>query len=70
MADYKIESAGQVSSALCRWAVCYDIDGKNYDDRQPRTRTVAVFELPYQAEDFIEKCLPADNRERFYIIQI
>lgn len=53
---------------FCKWIVAYDIDGKNYDDGKKRTSVVAVFKYPWQAEDFIEKCLPAENRERFYVI--
>lgn len=42
---------------LCTWAVCYDIDGSQYDDHQPRTSVTAIFRDPHLAEDFIAKCL-------------
>lgn len=51
----------------CTWAVCFDIDGIHYDDRQPRTTIVAVFRYPDAAEDFIQKCLPVETRSRFYV---
>ncbi len=50
-----------------QWAVAYKISGDNYDDGQERESIVAVFRDPCQAEDFITKCLPAENRNRFYI---
>lgn len=49
------------------WAVCYDIDGKNYDDGKTRVITVAAFHDPFAAQDFIDKCLPTENHDRFYI---
>lgn len=52
---------------LCTWAVCYDIDGKNYDDGKSRTSITAVFVYPHLAEEFIEKCLPEETRSRFYV---
>ena len=55
---------------LCTWAVCYDIDGSNYDDHQTRTSVTAIFEDPYLAEDFIEKCLPEETRSRFYVMRM
>ena len=53
----------QISS--CTWAVCYDIDGKYQDDGKTRTCVVAVFRFPFEAQDFIEKCLPQNGR--FYV---
>jgi hypothetical protein len=53
---------------LCKWAVAFKIDGRNYDDRQERTNVVAIFCYPHQAQDFIDKCIPADTKERFFII--
>ena len=54
----------------CSWAVCYDIDGKFFDDKKAHTNTVAVFRYPHLAEEFIEKYLPSENRHRFYIKHI
>lgn len=54
----------------CKWAVAYKTDGKFYDDQQERTSIVAVFNDPWQAEDFIEKCLPPENKYRFFVEHI
>ena len=53
----------QISS--CTWAGCYDIDGKYQDDGKTRACVVAVFRFPFEAQDFIEKCLPKNGR--FYV---
>lgn len=55
---------------MCNWAVCYDVDGKNYDDGKTRTQTVALFRFPHAAEDFIRLCLPEETRSRFYVKNI
>ena len=54
----------------CKWAVAYKIDGKFYDDGQERTSIVAVFNDPWKAQDFIEKCLPSENKTRFFVEHI
>ena len=54
----------------CKWAVAYKVDGSFYDDGKEKTSVVAVFKDPWQAEDFIEKCLPAENRKRFFVINV
>lgn len=59
-----------MNNNLCKWAVAYKIDGSNYDDGKERTSVVAVFRYPYQAEDFIEKCLPADTKDKFFVIDV
>lgn len=55
---------------LCTWAVCFDIDGSNFDDGKTRTSITAVFQYPHLAEYFIAKCLPEETQSRFYIKQI
>lgn len=55
---------------LMRWAVAFKIDGKNYDDGNTRVSTVAVFKNPINAEDFIDKCMPSETKERFFIIDV
>ena len=40
----------------CCWAVCYDIDGKYYDDGKTRTAIAAI-----------DTFLPQENKDRFYI---
>ena len=52
----------------CDWAVCYDIDGSAYDDKQPRRVVAGWFCYPFQAGEFIEKILPAETKDRFYIL--
>lgn len=55
---------------LCTWAVAYKIGGENYDDRKTKISITAVFHSPINAEDFINNCLPAETRERFFIIDL
>lgn len=54
----------------CYWAVCYDADGKHFDDRKKKSFVTALFSNPFQAEDFIEKVLPKETKDRFYIEHI
>lgn len=51
----------------CKWAVAFHIDGRNYDDGKQRMQVVAVFRYYFHAEDFIEKCLPAETKDRFFV---
>lgn len=51
----------------CFWAVCYDVDGKHFDDGKKKTSITALFAYPFQAEEFIEKILPPETKDRFYI---
>lgn len=50
----------------CNWAVVAKCQAKNNGVWEPFERIVAVFCYPYNADDFIEKCLPKENRECFY----
>lgn len=52
----------------CDWAVCYDVSGATQDDGQPGRTVCGWFSYPFQAQDFIDKVLPPENVERFYII--
>lgn len=54
----------------CKWAVAYKIDKSTQDDRKTKITVVSVFANPSNAEDFIEKCLPTETKERFFIIDI
>lgn len=54
----------------CTWAVCYRIDEKTQDDGKEKEQITALFSYPFQAEDFIERCLPKENRDRFYVRHI
>lgn len=68
--EYKKDPTSPVDTRFCSWAICFDIDGKNYDDRKPKTSIVATFRDPNSAEDFIRNCLPAETSNRFYIVRI
>ena len=54
----------------CKWAVAYKIDKNTQDDRKTKITVVSIFNNPINAEDFIEKCLPEETKERFFIINI
>ena len=64
----------EASKSRPAWAVCYTIDhttpGCSQDDGRDKIQTVAVFSYPFQAENFINNCLPAENRENFYIVRL
>lgn len=49
------------------WLVCYIIDGSTQDDKKDKEVVVAAFRYPDAAQDFIDKCLPEENKDRFYI---
>lgn len=49
------------------WLVCYKIPAETQDDRKEKEVVIASFSYPCNAEDFIEKCMPAETKERFYI---
>jgi hypothetical protein len=53
----------------CKWAVCFTIDGKNYDDQKDRIAVSAVFNYPCKAEDYIDT-LPEETKDRFFITRI
>lgn len=54
----------------CDWAVAYKIDKRTQDDGKTKAKVVATFSYPVNAEEFIKKCLPADTKDRFFIIAI
>ena len=56
-----------METTFCNWAVCYDIDGSNYDAPQTKTVIAAIFRYPHDAENFIERCTPQETRGRFYL---
>ena len=56
-----------MESIGCSWAVCYDIDGRYYDDGKTKTVIAAVLRYPFDAERFIDEFLPKENKDRFYI---
>lgn len=52
------------------WAVAHKIDKRTQDDGKTKVRVVATFLSPINAEEFINKCLPEDTKDRFFIIDI
>ena len=54
----------------CKWVVAHKIDKNTQDDRKTKIRVVALFENPINAEDFINKCLPAETKDSFFIIYL
>ena len=52
----------------CDWAVCFEVAASTQDDRQPGRTVCAWFAYPFQAEEFIEKVLPSQTRERFHVV--
>lgn len=54
----------------CKWAVAYKVDKETQDDKKTKIRVTALFSTPSNAEDFINKCLPEETKERFLIINI
>ena len=59
-----------MTTELLTWAVAFKIDKKNYDDRKTRVSVVASFRSTDNAKDFIEKCLPEDTKDKFFIISL
>ena len=51
---------------FCNWAVVAQCQAKNNGVWEPFERLIATFTYPYNADDFMEKCLPKENRECFY----
>ena len=43
-----------------KWLVCYDVNESR--------RIIASFRMLISAEEFIEKCMPKENKNRFYIL--
>lgn len=52
----------------CDWAVAFDTPAATQDDRQPKRSIDAWFCDPFLAREYIDKCLPAENRARFYVV--
>ena len=47
---------------FCNWAIV-----ATYGEKLEHEKVCAIFEYPFHAEEFAEKCLPAENRNRFSI---
>lgn len=52
-----------------KYYVAFTIPGNTQDDKKDKTQIIAGFIYPFQAQDFINNCLPAENKNRFYIIE-
>lgn len=64
------EAQAEKKADSLKWAVCYTIPAATQDDKKEKVETVAVFRYPYQADDFINKCLPEETKEKFFVISI
>lgn len=51
------------------WIVIAHCEAKNNGKIEHFTREIAAFRDPWQAQDFIEKCLPAERRDKFEVIR-
>ena len=51
------------------WVVIAHCEAVNNGKVEHFTREIACFCYPTHAEDFIEKCLPADRKDKFEIIK-
>lgn len=49
------------------WLVCFNIPANTQDDKKEKRQIIAAFRYPFEAQDFIDKCLPKETRDRFYI---
>lgn len=49
------------------WLVCYKIPAETQDDKKEKEVVIASFNYLCNAESFIEKRMPAETKERFYI---
>ena len=47
------------------WLVAYKFQASKFEPEQERI--IAAFETAVNAEDFINKCMPEETRNRFYI---
>lgn len=52
----------------CKWAVVATCAASKFEPEF--TRTIALFENPVSAQDFIEKCFPEETRDKFKIVHI
>ena len=52
------------------WAVVSKIEKTDNGVKVEYYQVIARFDYPNLAEDFINKCLPEENRERFQVIHM
>ncbi|MBO5609125.1 MAG: hypothetical protein J5929_01955 [Eubacterium sp.] len=52
------------------WAVVAECEAKNNGKVQKYEQAVALFDYPFLAQDYIDKCLPASNKDRFRVVPV
>ena len=60
----------KIKRNLIDWAVVSKIEKTDDGVKVEYYQVVARFDYPNLAEDFINKCLPEENRDRFQIIHM
>ena len=50
-----------------KWQVIAECEAKNNGKILNFDKVIAVFDYPLNAYDFIEKCLPQENRSKFRV---
>ncbi len=53
-----------------QWQVIAECEAKNNGIDEKFDRVIAAFEYPSHAEDFINMCLPKENKSKFRIERI
>lgn len=51
------------------WIVIAHCEAVNNGKTEQFTREIAAFNDPWQAEDFIKKCLPQERQDAFEVIR-
>lgn len=54
----------------CTWAVVATCEAKNNGVIETFKKIIATFDYPFLAQDYIEKCLPLENRNKFEVIAL
>ncbi len=54
----------------CKWAVIATCTAKNNGIEENFDCVIALFLYPLDAEDFIAKCIPPENRSRFRVDRV
>jgi hypothetical protein len=52
------------------WAVVATCTAKNNGVNENFQKIIATFDYPYLAQDFINKCLPEETKEKFQVVSI
>ena len=54
----------------CNWAVVATCEAKNNGVNEKFKKIIATFIYPFKAQDFIDKCLPAERKDKFEVVSI